>query len=414
MKEYMSSAPAVAERALMLDIGRKYYTPGWIKRMIGEIAGLGMNAIVLHFSEEMGLGIESRLFPWLNGRDGSLCVLADVASDRSQITQEEVGEIVAFAGKLGVTVIPSFDTPGHMNYIVKRFNEYAASRAFTFVSEGKEYSVPQGKTIDNRYHHNGRTAVVQGSRNTAFSRGIDVSDPIAVAFTKALLGEYAALFASFGCDRIDIGGDELLGWGGSLSDKLPKWKQLDHWQAAARVRTGLPGAVAYDLLVSYMNEMAAFVRTFGYRSVRMWNDDAYRSADTGWSTDASKHIQLDREIEILYWSATANRSKNTLWTYANQKKVYNYLCNYNYFVLGKGAYGMTTVENLLGVWSPYVFTADGSPVGCGGNATPGDKLIGGTAFCVWCDNPLAMTEEEVADAIRPLLAAHAERAWRGK
>lgn len=408
------STPAVAERALMLDVGRKYYTPDWIKRMISEIADLGMNAIVLHFSEEMGLGIESKKFPWLNGRDGKLSVLADVTTDRSQLTQEEVGDIVRFAGCLGVTVIPSFDTPGHMNYIVKRFNERAAEKSFTFDLDGVTYPVPQGKDIGNYYHFRGQTAIVQGSRNTAYSRGIDVSDPLAVAFTKALLGEYAALFAAFGCDRIDIGGDELLGWGSSIDNSLPRWKQLDNWKAAAVLRSGLDSAVAYDLLVMYMNEMAAFVRTFGYKSVRMWNDDAYRSADTGWTTDPAKHTQLDPAIEILFWSETANKSRNTVWTYARQKAVHNYLCNYNYFVLGKGTYGLTSVENLRDVWSPYRFTTSDTPLGTGKNVTPGNPLIGGCAFCVWCDNPTCMTEDEVADAIRPLLAAHAEKAWNGQ
>ena len=48
------------------------------------------------------------------------------------------------------------------------------------------------------------------------------------------------------------------------------------------------------------------------------------------------------------------------------------------------------------------------------HVTPGNPLIGGCAFCVWCDNPTCMTEDEVADAIRPLLAAHAEKAWNGQ
>ena len=86
----VSSSPAVAERALSLDCGRKYYTVDWIKQLIRELSWSDMNALVLHFSEEMGLGLESKTYPWLAGRDGTLCVSAEVATDNRYLTQDEL------------------------------------------------------------------------------------------------------------------------------------------------------------------------------------------------------------------------------------------------------------------------------------------------------------------------------------
>ena len=55
-----SSSPAVLERGLSLDNGRKYYSVDWIKEMIRELSWAEMNTLVLHFTEEMGVGIESK------------------------------------------------------------------------------------------------------------------------------------------------------------------------------------------------------------------------------------------------------------------------------------------------------------------------------------------------------------------
>ena len=307
-----TDAPDTPERGVMLDIGRKYYSVDFIKDLILEMSWANMNALTLHFSEEMGLGLESKLFPWLAGRDGTLCVAADLGEyDSRYITQNELKEIVAFAHKYHIEIIPSFDSPGHMNYIVKKFNEKAAEGAFTFVSEGKTYTVEQGTDIGNYFHYNGKTSIVQGSRNTAYSRGIDISNKIAVAFTRSLVAEYAELFKSLGCTSFDIGGDELLGWGTAISTSVSKWQQLDHWKTYAQNRAKAEGltnykyAVAYDGFLYYMNDLYSLLAGKGYTSVRMWNDDALRSSDTGWS----KVVTLNTNIQILYWTPSANSGK---------------------------------------------------------------------------------------------------------
>jgi len=391
--------PAVTERALFLDIGRKYYTPSWIKSTIKEISFLGMNTLVLHFSEEMGLGIESKLYPWLNGRDGTLCVPAECYSDNRVLSQDKLKEIIAFADTCGVKIIPSFDSPGHMNYIVKKFNEKAASGSFTFTSGGETYTVPNGKDIGNYFHYNGKTAIVQGSRNKDYSRGIDISDEIAREFTKSLLGEYAALFYECGSEAIDIGGDELLGWGASLAS-VSKWKQLDHWKAYAQTVTGNSKAVGYDGFLLWMNELYDFVTDIGYTSVRMWNDDALRSADTGWTGV----VKLNKNIDIEYWTADANSKKNKTATYTSAGHgLYNYLNYYNYYVLGKpmSTYGGVNVSSIWNEWTPTRFSSDGTDT----------AAAKGYAFCVWADSPLAVTEQQVFSDIYPLLMAQSAKAW---
>lgn len=395
-----ASAPDVAERALMLDIGRKYYTVDWIKEMIRELAWADMNALVLHFSEEMGLGIESKLYPWLNGRDGTLCVPQAIASDNRYLTQDEIKEIVEYAELYHVEIIPSFDSPGHMNYIVKKFNEQCATKPYSFTYQGVTYTKAAGKEIGNYYHYNNQTAIVQGSRNTAYSRGIDISDDVAVAFTKSLIEEYADLFYGLGCTKFDIGGDELLGWGASLAS-VAKWKQLDHWKAYAQNRSGSSKAVAYDGFLYYMNDLYDLVSGMGYTSVRMWNDDALRSSDTGWS----KVVELNKNIEILFWTADANNNTNTVGTYLDAgHNVYNFWDTYNYYALGTTSYPGVDPQTIYENWNPYVFsTSETRAVGSG--------AVKGSAYCIWADNPAAVTEEGVMEKALPMIRANGAKAW---
>jgi len=414
-----SSAPWVAERGLSLDNGRKYYSVEWIKQMIRELAWADMNTLVLHFTEEMGLGIESKLYPWLAGRDGDLCTQAAIATDNTYLTQDEVIEIIDYAKQYHVEIIPSFDSPGHMNYIVKKFNEKCAAADYSFTYDGKTYTAEKGSKIGNYYNYNGiTTAVVPGSRNGNYSRGIDVSNEVAVAFTRSLIEEYATFFNDHGCTKFDIGGDELLGWGDAAVSGVAKWKQLDHWKTYAQNRAKAEGrsnwasAVAYDAFLYYMNDLNDLVRSLGYTSVRMWNDDALRSYDTGWN----KVVELDTNIDIWFWT-TGN---NTVWTYAIPGyQVYNILSDYNYYAMTsdyfndvRGSFTQSYPDQIYNEWTPYTFDPTSTTLGTGKNMAAGNPNVLGSSFGIWSDNPSLRTQAQVMDDVDEMLRAHGAKAWK--
>lgn len=405
-----SDAPWVGERAVSLDNGRKYFTVDWIKEFIREMSWANMNTLVLHFSEEMGLGIESELYPWLAGRDGTLCVAADLGAnyDSRYLTQEEVVEIIQYAKLYHIDVVPSLDSPGHMNYIVKKFNEKCATQPFTFTYDGKTYTASARYNIGNYFEYNGqKTTVVPGSRNTAYSRGINIADDIAVAFTKSLIEEYANLFGSQGCTKFDIGGDELLGWGSAVTSSVSKWKQLDHWKRHAQELTGNSKAVAYDAFLLYMNDLNDLVRDLGYTSVRMWNDDALRSSDTGWTGV----VKLDTNIDIWFWTAGSN--SNYAYTNAGYE-VYNIIDTYCYYVLNDGyingtSYQQARPQSIYDNWNPYEFGSTTS--GTRYFAEWNDSDVLGGALGIWCDNPSLKTEAQMMEDLRPLIRVNAAKSW---
>ena len=386
----------VDERIFMLDCARKYLTPSFIKRLIDETVAVGYNVLQIHFGEEMGHRLESKRFPWLAGADNALCVF-DAAHGMPEnngkfITLNEMREIVLYAHSRGMEVIPSFDSPGHMNYAVKKYNEH------------------YGTDIGNYFHKDGRTHIVSGSsihgehEAISHSRGIDITNPEAVAFARELYLEYGAFFRELGCKSFDMGGDELLGFGDSVDNSIPKWQNLEHWERYARSVTKNPEAVAYDAFVLYMNDVASLLYSLGYESVRMWNDDVYRYSDTGWR----EAVKLDTSIDVQYWTHITNDCKNTAAFYIDKgHNVYNFAISYAYYTLyPEKAPTQKTPEEITDEWNPYVFDA----VNPENVINAPTEKVKGAGFCLWTDTPDRITEDELIEEMRPYFTAFASKA----
>lgn len=403
---------SVDERIFMLDCGRKYYTPKWIKRLIDEISAVGYNAINLHFADDIAFRLESRAYPWLAGGDHTLCAygahLGCPEDDEKYITLDEMEDIVRYAFSRGVDVIPSLDSPGHMTYIVKRYKQN------------------RRRDIGNYYHKHGKTALVQASGESSenaragYSSCIDISSSEAIGFIKNLYRELGEFFAHLGCKSFDIGGDELLGWGndGSIDRSLPKWSNLDHWQEHARKLTGNPEAVAYDAFILYMNDIASLMYSLGYKSVRMWNDDVYRISDTGWREAA----KLDGSIDIQFWSPHTNGGEGTAQFYIDRgHNIYNFARLYTYYTLyADRCPSYATPEAILKEWNPYVFAPKNSvcetdnsyifpPFKEGNHVAAPNEHVKGAGFCLWSDTPGAMSEDEILEGMRPYFTAVARK-----
>ena len=76
--------PRYPERGLMIDNGRRYFGPRWLRRAIRELAYLKLNQLHLHFSDDQGFRIESSSHP-------------EIVSD-PHLTKRQVRGIVASPG----------------------------------------------------------------------------------------------------------------------------------------------------------------------------------------------------------------------------------------------------------------------------------------------------------------------------
>ena len=180
---------------------RKYIAKEWFIRQIREMSYFKMNAIQMHFSENLGFRIECETDP-------------SIVSEQ-HLTKADVREILAEAKKYGVKVIPSFDSPGHVDQILRAHPEYGQ--------------------VDKYGNH--------------YKSGLDVTNPEAIKYIYSLYDEYMALFK--GCTDFHIGGDEYMEF-----DRAPFTTQyksvLDNY---AREKID-PNATWKDVIAKYINDLA--------------------------------------------------------------------------------------------------------------------------------------------------------------
>ena len=90
-------------RGLMIDACRHWMPMEMVLRNIDGMAAMKMNVLHFHLSEDQGFRIESKVFPKLH----------EMGSDGNYFTQEQIKEIIKYAGDRGIRVYPEFDVPGH-------------------------------------------------------------------------------------------------------------------------------------------------------------------------------------------------------------------------------------------------------------------------------------------------------------
>ena len=99
--------PRFKYRGLLLDCGRNYQTISSIKLVIDQLARYKYNIFHWHIVDNYGWRLESKKYPELQANKA---FTRDVGKF---YTQAEFKEVVAYAKKRGITVIPELDMPGH-------------------------------------------------------------------------------------------------------------------------------------------------------------------------------------------------------------------------------------------------------------------------------------------------------------
>ena len=417
--------PDLAERAIFLDCGRKYFSPEWIRRLIRRSSLQRYNTLILHFSEASGLRLDSRVFPWLT-------------EDIDSLSMDEMADIVRFARKYHMKVIPSFDVPGHNQFIVEKYSSYVAEHPdFTFEYDGKKYGpVEQGadsdsqetdaseqdpsglaadgevqseqapdkfSSIANHYTHNGVT--MESTRI-----GIDLTEEHAVAFINALLDDYAEFFRGLGCTVFDISGDEVLGYdsyviGGELLQHENRWLFVEHWGDYAKNVLGITDGSPADTYISFLNTTAERLEEMGY-TCRVFNDEI--------DINKNQHVELKPSIEISYWNAGRRSGKHFA---ENGYKMYHCISRWCYFASGRvegvdimdGKYYTVNSANIFENWDPYSFSSNSY------NPKPvPEESCKGAYFCIWCDEPDYRTDEAIFEETEMRMWAGSEAACRAE
>ena len=104
--------PNFEYRGSMLDVARHFFSVEDVKKYIDILAYYKLNTLHLHLTDDQGWRIEIKSWPKLTEIGGS----SEVGGGPGGFyTQEEYKEIVAYASKHFITIVPEVDMPGHTN-----------------------------------------------------------------------------------------------------------------------------------------------------------------------------------------------------------------------------------------------------------------------------------------------------------
>ncbi|MGB0836641.1 MAG: beta-N-acetylhexosaminidase [Flavobacteriaceae bacterium] len=145
----IQDAPRFAYRGMHLDVGRHFFDLDYLKTYVDMIAMHKMNRFHWHLTEDQGWRIEIKKYPKLTEigayRDQTIMGRWSSRAKRNPsfdnkpyggfYTQDEVKELVAYAQKRHIVIVPEIEMPGHALAAVTAYPELGNTK--------KQYKVAQ-------------------------------------------------------------------------------------------------------------------------------------------------------------------------------------------------------------------------------------------------------------------------------
>jgi hexosaminidase len=120
----ISDTPQYAYRGMHLDVSRHFFPKEFIFKMLDAMAMHKLNTFHWHLTDDQGWRIEIKKYPGLSetaawrdetliGHGSETPWVYDGMRYGGYYTQDDVREVVAYAGKLHINVLPEIEMPGH-------------------------------------------------------------------------------------------------------------------------------------------------------------------------------------------------------------------------------------------------------------------------------------------------------------
>ncbi len=136
----IEDAPRFAYRGVMLDVSRHMMSKDYILRLLDEMARLKLNRFHWHLVDGGGWRMQSDAYPLLTKRSAWRPISAwdewwGNRTNRQFVdegtpgayggyyTKDEIREVVAHAARLGITILPEIEMPGHSNELFASYPE---------------------------------------------------------------------------------------------------------------------------------------------------------------------------------------------------------------------------------------------------------------------------------------------------
>jgi hexosaminidase len=199
----IKDAPQLQYRGIMLDVSRHFFPVSFVKKYIDYAAFHKLNYFHWHLTEDQGWRIEIKRYPKLTSigayRNGTIIDHYPGTGNDNQryggfYTQEEIKDIVRYAARRYVTVVPEIEMPGHSSAAIAAYPSLSC-----FPTEPTQ--IPKTTPATGGYQGIKKVQETWGVFNDVYCAGNDST----FVFLQNVLDEVLALFPS---RYIHIGGDE--------------------------------------------------------------------------------------------------------------------------------------------------------------------------------------------------------------
>ncbi len=293
----IADEPAYPFRGALIDLARKYHSPGGIKQVIELCRLYKIRYLHLHLTDDQLFMFPSTKFPHL-GKSNQEFARFEPAS-KSHITPYTLGEMKAlerFAQERGVYLVPEIDLPGHSGRLIADAQDI--------------FGLPG----------NGST--------------VNIASPKTLAALTVLMNEVMDVFQS--TPYIHLGADEV-GLGGL--DQTAEYKE-------AQAKFGIKSV--HDLYCKFIVDLHAVVAKRGKKTI-VWEE--------AWNTGGA--YPLPKDALVMVWSqgrnpndivksgyAVANATWTPLYIVRDNKKSLEFLFDWALPKFGReGATDYTTLTD---------------------------------------------------------------------
>lgn len=318
--QQITDYPDLAYRGLMLDVSRNFTTADNVKKMIDIMASYKLNVLHFHITDDEGWRLEipgleelttvgahrghttdesQCLYP---GYDGGFDPQAPT-SGNGYYTRQQFIDILQYAAKRHVQVIPEIESPGHSRAAIVAMKARYAKYAKTDKTKATEYML-----------HDPADKSTYVSAQAYKDNVMNVALPSSYKFMKKVIDEVQKMYAEAGValTEIHLGGDEVPegAWMKSpLCQELMKRENM---------------TAQHDLFEYFYRQMADYMKQKGLK-VSGWQEIALHN---GAATDAAL---LPTVSGVYCWNTVPEWGGDVVpYTVAN--KGYGViLCNVNNF-----------------------------------------------------------------------------------
>lgn len=309
-------------RIVHLDCGRKYFSKDWIIALMYEAKAAGYNQVQLAFGnkglrfllDDMSVNTYEKQAVTDAIKEGNKAYYN--AGEKNELTEAEMDEIFVAADKIGIEIVPLFNTPFHMEAVITAMGKL---------------------NITNAYY---------GSNKAC----LNLSNNYATAFVKALMQKYITYFQGKGCKYFNFGADEYTGgWNSTFYNYA---NEIVSMISAAGMNARIfNDSFRSDSNNGYVNnaQVCYWSSNSGYASTAT----VYNYAKEIINTNQDFYYVVNKDTQQSTWSpnsyyAFSGSFDETTW--ANYAKNFSNTTYKNFAGYNNGAESITPVGSMFCIW----------------------------------------------------------------